>query len=84
MPSTAASHALTALVCCAYMAIGPAIILTNKWLIAYGGMPFPVVLTCLGQVATYATTTVLVHVLGVVPLPEVSCNFWSRNVLTVT
>lgn len=75
--------ALTFAACVGFMGIGPALIVTNKWLMLHG-VPYPLLLTSMGQLTSIIFVSILIRCCGLcAPLPKVSWRFWSRNCLTV-
>ena len=49
-PRSTVSTAITVVVCLVFTAVGPMLILINKYLMARGSFPYPIILTCFGQV----------------------------------
>ena len=60
----------TCVACVSYMAIGPAIIVCNKWLLVR--LPFPILLLICGQIATSLFTGILLRCFRV--LPFIDCG----------
>ena len=46
------SKAYTVLVCLLFTVVGPVLIVTNKYLMSRGKFPYPILLTCSGQISS--------------------------------
>ena len=77
------STAITVAVCLTYTVVGPMLILLNKYLMARGHFPYPILLTCFGQVSSCLVSTILVRGFKVVPLTKMSWSFYVQNVMAV-
>jgi drug/metabolite transporter (DMT)-like permease len=77
------STLITVCVCLLFTAVGPMLILTNKYLMARCKFPYPIILTCSGQISSSVICFILVRVFKVVPLTPMSWPFYLRNVFAV-
>jgi len=78
------SKAYTVFVCLLFTIVGPVLILTNKYLMSRGNFPYPILLTCCGQISSMIITFILVRICKVVPLTPMPWSFYVRNVTTVS
>ena len=77
------SLAITVCVCLVFTAVGPILILTNKYLMSRCNFPYPILLTCSGQISSSVICFFLVRVCKVVPLTPMPWPVYIRNVSTV-
>ena len=77
------STVITVGVCLTYTAVGPMLILLNKYLMSRGHFPYPILLTCFGQISSCLVSTILVRGFKVVPLTKMSWRFYVQNVMAV-
>lgn len=77
------STVITVVVCLTYTAVGPMLILLNKYLMSRGHFPYPILLTCFGQVSSCIVSAILVRGFKVVPLTQMSWSFYVQNVMAV-
>jgi len=74
---------ITVGVCLTYTAVGPMLILLNKYLMSRGHFPYPILLTCFGQISSCLVSAILVRGFKVVPLTKMSWRFYVQNVMAV-
>jgi len=77
------SLAITVFVCLVFTAVGPTLILTNKYLMARCKFPYPILLTCSGQISSSIISFFLVRVLKVVPHTPMPWPVYLRSVSVV-
>ena len=77
------SLAVTVFVCLVFTAVGPTLILTNKYLMSRCKFPYPILLTCSGQISSSIISFFLVRVLKVVPHTPMSWPVYLRSVSVV-
>ena len=77
------STVITVGVCLTYTAVGPMLILLNKYLMSRGHFPYPILLTCFGQISSCLVSAILVRGFKVVPLTKMSWRFYVQNVMAV-
>ena len=77
------SLAVTVFVCLVFTAVGPTLILTNKYLMSRCKFPYPILLTCSGQISSSIISFFLVRVLRVVPHTPMSWPVYLRSVSVV-
>ena len=77
------SLAITVCVCLVFTAVGPTLILTNKYLMSRCKFPYPILLTCSGQISSSVISFFLVRVFKVVPLTPMPWPVYFRSVSTV-
>ena len=77
------SVVVTVCVCLVFTAVGPILILTNKYLISRCKFPYPILLTCSGQISSSVICFFLVRVCKVVPLTPMPWPVYVRNVSAV-
>jgi len=77
------SLAVTVCVCLVFTAVGPTLILTNKYLMSRCKFPYPILLTCSGQISSSVISFFLVRVCKVVPLTPMPWPVYFRSVSTV-
>ena len=77
------SLAVTVCVCLVFTAVGPTLILTNKYLMSRCKFPYPILLTCSGQISSSVISFFLVRVFKVVPLTPMPWPVYFRSVSMV-
>lgn len=66
-----------------WMSISTAVILFNKWLLAYSGFPYPIALTMWHMAFCSSVAFVAVRVLGVVKSHNMSSAEYARRVVPI-
>jgi len=77
------STLITVFVCLVFTVVGPMLILANKYLMTRCKFPYPIILTCSGQISSAIICFFLVRVCRVVPLTSMSWPCWRDNVMVV-